>query len=96
MGDVEISANPMTAFWVQAECRSQSLHQHVSVPIGDSPHPPGLPTIWKGRHVSELVAGLGEPDMILETTVRGFAIYDSYAVSSVYCCLSRVKDASKN
>ena len=60
-------------------------HQHASAPIGNSPHPPGLPTIWKGRHVSELVAGLGEPDIILETTVRGIAIYgDAYAVSYVY------------
>ena len=60
-------------------------HQHASVPIGNTPHPPGLPTIWKGRNVSELVASMGEPDIILETTVRGIAIYgDTYAVSYVY------------
>jgi hypothetical protein len=60
-------------------------HQHVSVPIGDSPHPPGLPTIWKGRNVTELVGSLGEPDLILETTVSGIALFgDTYAVSYVY------------
>ena len=60
-------------------------NQHASAPIGNTPHPPGLPTIWKGRNVSELVASLGEPDDILETTFRGIAIYgDTYAVTYVY------------
>ena len=60
-------------------------HQHASVPIGNSPHPPGLPTIWKGRNVAELVASLGEPDIILETTVSGIALFGpTYAVSYVY------------
>lgn len=60
-------------------------HQHASAPIGNSPHPPGLSSIWKGRKVSELVASMGEPDIILETTVRGIPIYgDTYAVSYVY------------
>ena len=73
MGEYVFSGDPSVA------------HQHASALIGNSPHPPGLPTIWKGRHVSELVAGLGEPDIILETTVRGIAIYgDGYAVSYVY------------
>ncbi len=60
-------------------------HQHASVSIGNSPHPPGLPTIWKGRNVTELVASLGEPDDILETTFRDIAIYGpTYAVMYVY------------
>ena len=60
-------------------------HQHVSVPVGQSPHSAGLSSPWKGRHVSELVAAIGEPDVILETTVRGIAIYGpTYAVSYVY------------
>ncbi len=60
-------------------------HQHASVPIGNSTHRPGLPTIWKGRNVAELVASLGEPDMILETTVMNIAIFGpTYAVSYVY------------
>ena len=60
-------------------------HQHASYPTGNTPHPPGLASIWKGKHVAELVTELGEPDIILETTVRGIAIYgDGYAVSYVY------------
>ena len=60
-------------------------HQYASIPIGNTPHPAGLPTIWKGRNVTELVASLGEPDIILETTVMGIAIFgDTYAVSYVY------------
>jgi len=60
-------------------------HQHASVPVGNYPHFPGLPTIWKGRNVTELVASLGEPDIILETTVMGIALFgDTYAVSYVY------------
>jgi hypothetical protein len=73
MGEYVFSGDPSVA------------HQHASAPVGSTPHLPGLPTIWKGRHVSELVAGLGEPDIILETTVRGIAVYgDRYAVSYVY------------
>ena len=61
------------------------VHQHASAPIGSTPHPRGLSTIWRGRNVSELVDSLGEPYIILETTVRGFAVYgDAYAVSYVY------------
>jgi len=52
---------------------------------GNVSHPPGLPSIWKGRDVSELVAGLGEPDIVLETKVNGFDICGyTYAVIYVY------------
>lgn len=60
-------------------------HQRSSYSSGSTPHPPGLPSIWKGRNVSELVAAMGEPDMILETTVRGIVIYgDTHSVMYVY------------
>jgi hypothetical protein len=52
---------------------------------GLSPHSRGLPSVWKGRDVSDLVAALGEPDMVLETSVRGIVIHSApYAVSYVY------------
>jgi hypothetical protein len=52
---------------------------------GTTPHPPGLPSVWKGRNISELVAILGEPDMILETAVRGIVVYgDTHSVMYVY------------
>ena len=52
---------------------------------GNTPHPQGLPSIWNGRNVSELVETLGEPDAILETAVRGFVIYgDTHSVMYVY------------
>jgi hypothetical protein len=60
-------------------------HQHASFPTGNTPHPPGLPSVWKGRNVSELVARLGEPTIILDTAVRGFVIYgDTPSVMYVY------------
>ena len=64
---------------------SSVTHQHASFPTGNTPHPPGLPSVWKGRNVSELVARLGEPDIILDTTVRGIVIYgDTPSVMYVY------------
>jgi len=52
---------------------------------GNTPHPPGLPSVWKGRDVSELVAKEGEPDIILDTAVLGFVIYgDTPSVMYVY------------
>ena len=60
-------------------------HQHASITPGNTPHPPGLPSIWKGRDVSELVASLGEPDIVLETAARGYVIYgDTHSVMYVY------------
>ena len=52
---------------------------------GNTPHPPGLPSNWKGRNVSELVEVLGEPDILLDTAVRGIVIYgDTPSVMYVY------------
>ena len=52
---------------------------------GNTPHPQGLPSIWNGRNVSELVETLGEPDIVLEMAVRGFVIYgDTHSVMYVY------------
>ena len=60
-------------------------HRHASFSSGNTPHPPGLESIWKGKHVSELVSALGEPDIILETAVRGIVIYgDTHSVMYVY------------
>ena len=60
-------------------------HQHASYSTGNTPHPPGSPSIWKGRNVSELLEGLGEPDIVLDTAVRGFVIYgDTPSVMYVY------------
>ena len=60
-------------------------HQHASYPTGNKPHPPGLASIWKGKNVAELVAELGEPDIILDTAVRGIVIYgDTPSVMYVY------------
>jgi hypothetical protein len=73
VGDYVFSGDPSVA------------HQHASAPIGNTPHPLGLRTIWKGKNVTELVASLGEPDDILETTFRGIAVYgDTHSVMYVY------------
>ena len=60
--------------------------QQVSVSTqGNTPHPPGLPSIWKGKNVTELVAGLGEPDAVLETAAMRIAVYgDTHSVMYVY------------
>lgn len=64
---------------------SPGAHQAAYSSTGNTPHPPGLPSIWKGRNVTELVAGLGEPDIILDTAVRGILIYgDTPSVMYVY------------
>jgi hypothetical protein len=31
----------------------------------------GLPSMWVGKSISELVEGLGEPDLIIDTVPRG-------------------------
>lgn len=60
-------------------------HRHESPPIGNTRHLAGSPTIWLGRHVAELVAAKGEPDMILEATVGGYVLFgDVYGVIYVY------------
>ena len=54
-------------------------------PTGRTPHPPGLPSVWKGRNITELVKSLGEPDIVLETAVRGIVIYgDTPSIMYVY------------
>ena len=60
--------------------------QQVSIShTGNTPHPPGLPSVWKGRNISELVATLGEPDVILEKVVRGIGVFgDTHTVIYVY------------
>ena len=44
-----------------------------------------MPSIWKGRHVSELVAQLGEPDVVFETEVNGIDIC-GHSYDVVYVC----------
>ena len=64
---------------------SPGAHQAAYSSTGNTPHPPGLPSIWKGRNVTELVESLGEPDDILDTTFRGFVIYgDTTSIMYVY------------
>jgi len=36
----------------------------------------GLPSIWVGKSVSELVEGLGKPDMMIDTLPRGAGFSD--------------------
>ena len=50
-----------------------------------TPHPIGLYSKWLEKNVSELVRAYGQPDAIVETTVRGFVIYgDTPSVMYVY------------
>ena len=64
---------------------SPSAQKVTTSHSGNTPHPPGLPSVWKGRNISELVATLGEPDMILETAIRGIVVYgDTHSVMYVY------------
>jgi hypothetical protein len=42
----------------------------------DDPGALDLPNIWVGKNVSELVEGLGKPDMMIDTRPRGGGLYD--------------------
>lgn len=57
----------------------------IPVVFASTPHPEGLPSKWLNKKASELVEAYGEPDLILETAVRGIVIYgDSPTVMYVY------------
>lgn len=43
--------------------------------FANTPHPEGLDSKWLDRKAPELVEAYGEPDLILDTAVRGFVIY---------------------
>jgi hypothetical protein len=53
--------------------------------VAHAPHPEGLPSKWLNKNVVELVKAYGEPDLILETAVRGIRVYgDTPSVMYVY------------
>ena len=51
----------------------------------DHPGSSGLPSFWVGKNVSELVEGLGKPDMMIDTRPRGGGFSDgAYKYAYVY------------
>lgn len=42
----------------------------------DDPAASDVPNIWLGKNISELVEGLGEPDMMIDTVPRGVRSYE--------------------
>lgn len=80
---------PVLLSYLLCECAfshdTSSAMQVTYSAKGQNPHPPGLPSIWKGKNVTELVAGLGEPDAVLETAAMRIAVYgDTHSVMYVY------------
>lgn len=47
----------------------------IPLVFANTPHPEGLQSKWLNRMAPELVKAYGEPDVILETAVRGIVIY---------------------